>query len=294
MSSVRITRFFSATLFVAIVLIAIDVRAQTPAPSSAPVVKPTSTLESQFFRNILRDQKALWTAPFRMSRRDGRWLVPLGLGTAALIATDRSTANEIEEFDDQLQTSRVVSYPGSAYGAAAIAGAFYLGGRATHNARARETGLLSLEAVADSEIIVVALKGITERRRPLASSHRGDFFKGGTSFPSGHSIHAWAVATVIANEYSDHRWAQFSAYALASAVSLARFTGEKHFLSDIFVGTALGYGIGRYVYRTHHRKVSATGGEEEEDEESHNRWPAIAPTFNRHAHNYGVALTWSF
>ncbi len=298
MSTIRITRFFGPALFAAIVLIAVDVGAQTPRPSPAPVATATPTLESQFFKNILQDQKALWTAPFHLSRRDGRWLVPLGLGTAALVGTDRSTANEIAEFDDQLQTSRFVSYPGSTYGAAAIAGAFYLAGRATHNARARETGLLSLEALVDSEIVVVALKGITERRRPLARTHRGNFFKGGTSFPSGHSIHAWSVATVIASEYSDHRWAQFSAYALASAVSIARYTGEKHFLSDILVGSAMGYGIGRYVYRTHHRKVSATGSEEEEEEEESrdwsSRWPSIAPTFNRHAHNYGVALTWSF
>jgi membrane-associated phospholipid phosphatase len=152
-----------------------------------------------------------------------------------------------------------------------------------------------LEALVDSEIVVVAIKGITQRRRPNADNHRGDFFKGGTSFPSGHSIHAWSVATVIANEYSDHRWVQVSAYGVASAVSLARFTGGKHFLSDILVGSALGYGIGRYVYRTHHRKIVNSGGEEEDESRADSsRWPLITPEYNRHAHNYGVALTWSF
>lgn len=284
---------FGIILSAMILLITAAVHAQPPAPSPPPKA-PTPTLESQFFKNILRDQKAIWTAPFHLHRRDARWLTPLGLGTAALIATDRDTADEIAKFDDQLPASRVVSYPGSTYGAAAIAGTFYLAGRLKHNDRARETGLLSLEALVDSEIVVVGLKAIAERRRPLAINHRGAFFKGGRSFPSGHSIHAWSVATVIAHEYSDHRWVQISSYALATAVSVARYTGEKHFLSDVLVGSALGYGIGRYVYRAHHRKNPSSGGEEDEEESSeyYSRWPSIAPEFSPHAR--GVTLTWSF
>jgi hypothetical protein len=125
--------------------------------------------------------------------------------------------------------------------------------------------------------------------------HRGDFFRGGTSFPSGHAIHAWSVATVIANEYSDHRSTQVAAYGIATVVSLARFTGEKHFLSDILVGSVLGYGIGRYVYHAHHRAASYAGGEEQEESmERARHWPAITPVFDHRAHNYGLSLAWSF
>lgn len=287
---------FGMVLSTVAFLIAAAVNGQTPAPSPPPKASSTPTLERQFFKNILRDQKAIWTAPFHLHGHDARWLAPLGLGTAALIATDHDTADAIAKFDDQLPMSRVLSYPGSTYGAAAIAGTFYFAGRFKHNDRARETGLLSLEALADSEIVVVSLKAITGRQRPRAPVDPGDFFKGGRSFPSGHSIHAWSVATVIAHEYHDQRWVQISAYAMASAVSIARYTGEKHFLSDVLVGSALGYGIGRYVYRAHHRKSTSPGGEEDEEElgEHYKRWPRIAPEFNRHAREYGVALTWSF
>ena len=285
---------FGMTVLIALVA-TIGARAQTASPSPDPSSSPT--LEHEFFKNILRDQKAIWTAPFKWDRGDAKWIVPLGLGTAALIATDRTTATEIAEFDDQLSASRWISYPGSTYGAAAVGGVFYLAGRAGHDARARETGLLSWEALVNSEIIVVSLKAITERRRPLAEHHRGDFFRVGTSFPSGHAIHAWSVATVIANEYSDHRSVQIAAYGLATVVSAARFTGEKHFLSDILIGSAMGYGIGRYVYHAHHRVVSSGGGDEEEEErlvEHARRWPAVAPVFDTHAHSYGLALAWSF
>ena len=230
-----------------------------------------------------------------MHGRDARWTVPLGLGTAALIATDRRSGDEIGEFHKQLNTSRIVSYAGSTYGVSGVAAMFYLIGRAKHDDRARETGLLGAEALIDSVIVGTALKEITQRARPLAGRERSEFFERGTSFPSGHSIEVWSLATVVANEYHDRRLVQIGAYGVASAVSLARFTGRKHYLSDVLVGSAMGYGIGRYVYHAHHRKSSDSGGEEEEESRDRvKRWPLIVPEYDRRARQYGVALAWSF
>jgi hypothetical protein len=63
----------------------------------------------------------------------------------------------------------------------------------------------------------------------------------------------------------------------------------------VLVGSALGYGIGRYVYHAHHREksVSGSGGEEESGGRSR-AWPLIVPEYERHAREYGVALAWSF
>ena len=284
---------FSATLFA----VSFSTQAQTPVASPSPTPRPsaTPTLERQFVKNILLDQKAIWTSPFHLHGSDARWLAPLGLGTAALIATDRRTGDAIGRSTKQLDVSRIVSYAGAGYGAGGVAVTFYLFGRGMNNRRARETGILGAEALIDSAIVVTALKEITQRRRPTSVKGRGDFFDGGSSFPSGHSIEAWSMATVIANEYHDRRLVQITAYGIASAVSVARFTGHNHYLSDVLVGSALGYGIGRYVYHAHHRKdpVSGSGDEEESRARSH-AWPLIAPQYNRHAREYGVALAWSF
>lgn len=277
---------------------AFSVQAQTPLPTPSPSVSPAAkapTLESEFFKNILRDQKAIWTSPLHLHAHDARWLVPLGVGTAALIATDQQTGDEIAESDKLLNASRVVSYAGSAYGVGAVAAAFYIFGRAKHNYRARETAVLGAEALIDSAIVVTSIKAITQRTRPTGGQSRSDFFDGGSSFPSGHSIQAWTLATIIANEYHDHAAVQIAAYGIASAVSVSRFTGRNHYLSDVLIGSAMGYGIGRYVYRTHHRKATDGGGvEEEESFTSSRRWPTIVPNYNRHAREYGVALSWSF
>src|SRR5436305_148740 len=270
MSSNRISPCLFAIMVLAILFsVAFRVHGQASIPNPSPTPQPsaTPTLERQFFKNILLDQKAIWTSPFHLRGRDARWLAPLGLATAALIATDRRTGDEIAESTSQLNASRIVSYAGSAYGVGGIAATFYLFGRARHDERARETGLLGAEALIDSAIVVTALKEITQRGRPLSGRDRSEFFDGGSSFPSGHSIEAWSLAAVIANEYHDHRWVQIGAYGIASAVSLSRFTGSKHYLSDVLVGSAAGYGIGRYVYRTHHRAKTDSGAEQE----SHSR-----------------------
>ncbi|MDX6406873.1 MAG: hypothetical protein QOH70_4328 [Blastocatellia bacterium] len=296
MRSNRISKCLFGMVFSAILFSSsLSSQAQTPSPSPTPQPSATPTLERQFFKNVLSDQKAIWTSPFHLHGGDARWLAPLGLGTAALIATDRRTGDAIGTSTRQLNISRIVSYAGSGYGAGGVAATFYLLGRATNNRRARETGILGAEALIDSAIVVTALKEITQRRRPTAVKGRGDFFDGGSSFPSGHSVEAWSLATVIANEYHDRPLVQVAAYGIASAVSVARFTGRNHYLSDVLVGSALGYGIGRYVYHAHHREksVSGSGGEEESGGRSR-AWPVIVPEYERHAREYGVALAWSF
>lgn len=268
--------------------------AQTPVkpkPSPTPSSPPPS-LEREFFKNILRDQKAIWTAPFHLERSDAKWLVPSGIGLMALITTDRITGDEIAESDRSLSASRAISYIGSVYGVGAAAGSFYLVGRLKNNYRARETGVLIAEAALDSAIVEGALKGITQRARPVDGVERSEFFDGGNSFPSGHSTEAWTVATVIANEYKHRRAVQVAAYSMASAVSVARFTGQKHYLSDVLAGSALGYGIGKYVYNTHHQESNAATDDTGPVSTS---WrPTISPQFNRHVHAYGVGLRWSF
>ena len=272
---------FGMILFMLAMTIAL--RAQSPTPS------PTPTLEHEFLKNILHDQKSIWTAPFHLDRSDTKWVFPSAIGFMALVTTDRITGDEIFEANRQVNLSRHSSDAGSIYGLGAVTSTFYLIGRKKGDYRARETGLLSAEALIDSAIVEGVLKEITQRARPLDGIERSEFFDGGSSFPSGHSTQAWAVATVIANEYKHRPAVQIAAYGIASAVSVARFTGHKHYLSDVVAGSALGYGIGKFVFNAHHREPLDSDGAI-----SKSAWPMIMPQFNRQARQYGVALTWNF
>jgi membrane-associated phospholipid phosphatase len=316
-----VARMFRATAFCAVVAAAACVAAAQsshgdgpqegkPAPRATP--SPTPTKERRFFADIVRDQRAIWTSPFHLGRGDSKWLAPLGISTAALIASDQETG-ELSDNRSRVSVSKDISFAGGIYSTGGLAAAFYLVGRATGNARARETGLLGGEALINSAVVYSVLKNISQRPRPTQDGAHAEFFDGGHSFPSGHAASAWALATVIANEYHDRRAVQIGAYGLAAAVSVSRYTGRNHFLSDILVGSAIGYGIGRYVYKTHHDPaLDASGADVNQEDEAESNGatnshaetggesahsklvPFVAPSFSRARREYGLALAWSF
>jgi hypothetical protein len=121
----------------------------------------------------------------------------------------------------------------------------------THNDHLSEAGFLSGEAALNSTLVAYAFKGITQRPRPYQGDGNGTLFQGGTSFPSEHAAVAWSVATVMAHEYPGIL-TQIAAYGLASTVTLTRVTSKQHFASDAFVGSVLGWYLGRQIYRAHH------------------------------------------
>jgi membrane-associated phospholipid phosphatase len=279
----------SLFLFAMLFCIALTVRAQTPSPSPTP--SPPHPLESQFLKNILSDQKAIWTAPFHLDRHDAKWMVPSGMGLMALVTTDRNTGDFIARFDRPVKASRAISQAGAVYSLGAAAASFYLMGRAKNNDQARETGVLAAEALINSVIVENALKTAFQRVRPLTGVERSEFFDGGESFPSGHSTQVWAVAAIVANEYKHRRSVQIVAYSVATAVSLSRVTAHKHYFSDVLAGSALGYGIGRYVYRAHRQESHSTI---DASMNSASHWPTISPAIDRRIHSYCVGLTWNF
>ena len=127
------------------------------------------------------------------------------------------------------------------------------GAASTGTGRVKETGLLSGEALINSYVVVEALKTVFGRERPTVTDGQGKFFQefSDPSFPSSHAVLSWTAASVIAHEYPG--WlSQTLAYGTASAVSIARVTGRKHFPSDVVVGGGLGWLIGRQVFTRHH------------------------------------------
>ena len=296
-------------LFILILSSAAQTFAQSSPADTPPKPKatPTPYAEKEFFRNILRDQRAIWTSPFHLNQGDMKWVAPLGLTTAALLATDRHTSGALVENGEnrtRLRISNDLSRLGTIYATGGVAAVFYLAGRAKNNGRARETGLLSAEALIDSSIVVEAVKTISQRQRPPVDHTSGEFFDGGSSFPSGHAISAWSLATVIAQEYGHHRpLVSFGAYGLATVVSVSRYTGRNHFLSDALIGSAMGYGIGRYVYHKHHDPALDSAPDSAPDSSNEKQtsrmvtsrlFPRIAPLYYPRAHVYGAMLAWHF
>ena len=249
------------------------------APPGRPFVKKLLT-------NFALDQKDIWTSPFHIDRSSALPWIITGAGTAVLLAVDHPISQALPVSGTSVNFGTDASRFGQWYAVVPAAGALLGAGAVFHNDKLLETGAASLEAIADADLVANVFKVAARRERPLDGDRGGHFEKGGSSFPSGHSTEAWALATVLASEYGNHRWVPFAAYGYAALISTARVAAQEHFTSDVFVGAALGFFIGRYVVRTQH-----VHGDHARMANSARFLPAIRPAVT--TQSLSVNLTWT-
>lgn len=211
---------------------------------------PSPSALTGFAKQFLEQERGLWTSPLHIAPNDMKWLVPLGISAGALLRTDRNISNEANEAAGLRRPSRIISQAGSATATFIAPLALMTIGRLTNNERASEAGLVGLQAVLNSALIVQMLKSATNRERPNKLTGNGGFWDGGKSFPSGHAMTSWALATAISDQYPDKKWISITGYSVAAAVSVSRVGGLNHFPSDVLIGSSLGWLIGHYV--SHH------------------------------------------
>ena len=216
-----------------------------PADTERP--KP---LLRKLFLNLVLDQKDIFTSPFHANRHNAlEWLVPMA-ATGALIAGDTHITNAFENSRGQVRWGGRISNIGASYTLIPILAGSYCYGAWRDNPKGREIGVLGTESLLDSLIVAGVLKEAFRRNRP-DEKNPGDFWGGGTSFPSGHAIQIWTIASLLDHEYKHKKIVGISAYSLAGIVTAARIAAQKHFASDVVAGGTMGWFIGRYVYDTH-------------------------------------------
>jgi membrane-associated phospholipid phosphatase len=192
------------------------------------------------------------------------------VATVALFPLDRKIAAELQ--DKQSQSNKFLHHEATNFrliaqpGAFAIGGLMYATGRLTHNERLADLGLHGTEAIFVGLAGTGLLKGTFGRARPYVNTDdprnfklfRG--FKNGSdysSFPSGHTLTGFAVASAVTAE--TRRWWPHSTwyiapvmYGGASLIGLSRMYNNKHWASDVMMGAAIGTFAGSKVVRYHH------------------------------------------
>ena len=203
---------------------------------------------------ILKDQIAIWTSPVRVRDQNLPILVPLVLASTLAVTTDHQVMSSAKLIDTSLNNHAATASNGLLGGFVVAPVAIFGVGYLHHDDHATETGILAGEAMVDSLVVDEVLKAVTMRERPTADGAKGKFFQSSvgldSSFPSTHSIIAWSSAAVIAREYPGPL-TQITAYGLATGVSLTRVLARQHFPSDVVVGSAVGWLVGRYIFRKH-------------------------------------------
>ena len=235
----------------------------TPAQDSAAADRPISL--KAIVPNILADQKTIyWDFPSQVAH--GKHWVPIAgvlAATAALIAADQFDAPHFRRSTSANGFNKVFSSTNDSLGIVLAPVSLYAVGLLTHDSYAQNTALLAGEAVADSEILDEVLKLTTRRARPESISPTGNFadtwFDSHTvadgGFPSGHSIAAFSVATILSDRYGRrHRWVPYVAYGLAATAGFSRVSVSAHFPSEVFVGAVLGYAVSHFavLHSSHH------------------------------------------
>jgi hypothetical protein len=202
-------------------------------------------------RRFLSDQEQIWTSPAKVRFSDTQWLVPIAGLTAGLMTTDASFDRHLSHNPTTLSHYNKLSNV-SVAALVGGAGSMWLLSHATHNEHWRETGFLAGEAAINSLVAVETLKYSLRRARPYQGNGDGSFFQsGGTSFPSEHAAAAWSVAGVVAHEYPG-LLPKVAAYGLASLASFSRVRAQKHFPSDVLVGTLIGNLVAQNIYSRNH------------------------------------------
>jgi membrane-associated phospholipid phosphatase len=126
--------------------------------------------------------------------------------------------------------------------------------------RSQDAAFTSLEAVVYAGALSYGIKYALGRSRPVDGFGAGHFapFSGNTSFPSGHTTTAFALITPWVLYY-DTPLAR-SLFLLPVGTGLARMDRDKHWVTDVLAGGALGILTARYLVRRHTARAKTNRG----------------------------------
>ncbi len=141
---------------------------------------------------------------------------------------------------------------------AAVTSATFLTGLAIGSSTVTRVGLHSLESVLVSQVAAEAIKVTVGRARPSQGLGPDSFEPFTTdrefhAFPSGHSTQSFALATTLYGELRDEApWLPFVLYPGATWVAITRVQDERHWITDVVAGAALGVLSANVIGRLNH------------------------------------------
>ena len=214
-------------------------------------------LNKTYIKSYWYDTKSFVVSPAKWRAR--QWIefgVVAGAGVLAYTQDEK-----IQEYfiGHQSETAYNLSkYIFEPYGrfAPVIIGGLYIGGRLAKDNRLAGTSLIAAKSFVVSAVGATIIKQLTHRHRPYQddipdhANWDGPFSSYEyNSFPSGHATAAFSMATVYAMEYSSTIWVPILSYTLATGTAISRLYDNKHWASDVVIGSALGFVTGRFMWK---------------------------------------------
>ncbi len=212
----------------------------------------------KYFKSYLTLSKNLVTSPVRWGKKE--WITAGGVATTGVLLYVYD--DQIRGFFQRNQSTAITQISkhglepwGSGLYPALLMGGCYIYGWAANDPTSRQIALGGTQAWVMSAVTVMIIKNLTHRHRPyqdLPANPRlwEGPFKGMeyTSFPSGHTITAFSLASFLSSAYRDKHWVGIVSYTIATGVGISRLYDDQHWSTDVFIGAALGFGIGKLVF----------------------------------------------
>lgn len=218
-------------------------------PTTVNNQEPNPLPEHTGFRTLAKDTASDFVA---FPKRKSTWVILAGGAGAALLAhqADDYVAEHIvgnDGADKFFKVGKVVGSAGFQVGAAMglwVVGRYIVpksedGSRSN---RLSHLGLDLLRAQIVAQAMVYAIKYSAQRDRPTGEC---------CAFPSGHATSAFSSAAVFERHFGER--GSWWALTAASYVAASRLVDNRHFLSDVVFGAALGEAVGWTVVGRHGR-----------------------------------------
>jgi undecaprenyl-diphosphatase len=277
---------------VAVALVVLGVSIGSPAWAAKRLDDDRPYWRTNLFKRVFTDQKYLVTRWWPQELKEPWFAATIAAsGTVAIIsASDTKGGWEISlengisggASPGAKNASHVLTSIGNGPAAAAILGIAYLAARRAHDDRFAEASSLAVESLANAGLWIEALKAVAARVRPGNPDENRIFQYGvadNNSFPSGHAMGAFSLASVFAEFYRDKKWVGWVSYGTATLIGASRLVLGRHFPSDVIIGAVLGTSIGRGV-------VARSG---QEDARTRGAWgPVLGPE------GRGVGVAWRY
>ena len=235
------------------------------SPFHSPQLKKTTIWQDlgSDLKYFATDWGAYLTLPLRMNGKDFIYAGTVIGGTVLISTLDKEVRNAVSQQGHSDFNNDFWDIP-SAYGQiqypALFGACLYTAGLFTRQTEIRKTGRMLVQALIYSGTLGLGIKYVLGRVRPYASVSGSQYeFKwfetseDAQAFPSGHAIVAMATSTVLAEKINTW-WARAILYPFALMTGYSRIYNDKHWLSDVVFGAALGYGTGMFVLHQEERR----------------------------------------
>jgi len=241
--------------------------AAEPLPALGPLTPPSSApgqggpLQDAAYlgQAAAYDLAYIITSPARLSTRQALvWGGVLALGALAYAndqavldaVRDSRHARGVQWFHELGSFVEPVGHMGNM-------NRYYFGGLAVSYVAGQDRAARIFAEILESHFISGLGKNLVQahagRLRPVAGLGPESWGNDdATSFPSGHSINIFQLATVLSH-HADRTWFTVGAYTVAAAVGVQRVESRAHWASDVIVSAAFGTAVARCVVNLHER-----------------------------------------